>query len=182
MQLNRVFGMSIAFALAASLMIAGVIAVATAEPLPAPTLTPVREQPLAKDFTLSDLNNKRHRLHDYRGKVVLVNFWATWCPPCRREIPAMQRLWEKLKSEDFVLLAVDMAEDEETVFGFTFATGVEITFPVLLDHDGAVIESWPVIGMPTSFLIDRKGRIVYRAVGGREWDDPALVAKIRALL
>ncbi len=178
MRLNRAFCVSVACALATTL----VTAVARAEPLPAPTLTPIPERPLAKDFTLTDLDNKRHRLRDCRGKVVLVNFWATWCPPCRREIPAMQRLWEKLKSEDFVLLAVDMAEDEETVFGFTFATGVEITFPVLLDRDGAVTESWPVVGMPTSFLIDRGGRIVYRAVGGREWDDPALVAKIRALL
>jgi peroxiredoxin len=166
----------LAFALAA------VVFLTAAEPLPAPTLTPVPGKPVAKDFTLTDVNGKTHRLHDYRGKVVLINFWATWCPPCRREIPAMQRMWDKLKSDDFVLLAVDMGEDEETVFGFTFATGVEITFPVLLDLDGAITESWSVIGMPTSFVMDRNGRIIYRAVGGREWDDPKLVAEIRALL
>lgn len=165
-----------------ALAFAAAISSAAAEPLPAPTLTPVKAETLAKDFTLLDLTNKRHRLHDYRGKVVLVNFWATWCPPCRREIPAMQRLWEKLKTDDFVMLAVDMGEDEETVFGFTFATGVEITFPVLLDLDGSVTESWSVIGMPTSFIIDRNGRIVYRAVGGREWDDPKLVAMLEAVL
>jgi peroxiredoxin len=183
MQVTANTGLRVALAFAvclvASTRVAGAFA---ADPLPAPTLTAIPDKPAAKDFTLKDINGKRHRLSDYRGKVVLVNFWATWCPPCRREIPAMQRLWDKLKSEDFVMLAVDMAEDEETVFGFTFATGVEITFPVLLDTDGAVTESWPVIGMPTSFIIDRKGRTVYRAVGGREWDDPGLVASIRSLI
>lgn len=177
MQLNRA-----RWLLAAVVTIAVSLGNTGAESLPAPTLTPVPDKPAAKDFTLTDVNGKRHRLSDYRGKIVLVNFWATWCPPCRREIPSMQRLWQQLKGDDFVMLAVDVAEDDDTVFGFSFAMGTEITFPVLLDRDASVSESWPVIGLPTSFVVDRDGRLVYRAVGGREWDDPKLVARIRALL
>lgn len=177
MQLNRA-----RWLLAAVVTIAVSLGNAGAEPLPAPMLTPVPDKPAVKDFTLTDVNGKRHRLSDYRGKIVLVNFWATWCPPCRREIPSMQRLWQQLKGNDFVMLAVDVAEDDDTVFGFSFAMGTEITFPVLLDRDASVSESWPVIGLPTSFVVDRDGRLVYRAVGGREWDDPKLVARIRALL
>lgn len=148
----------------------------------AETATPVSRRVPAPDFTLTDADGKTHRLGDYRGKVVLVNFWATWCPPCRKEMPSMQRLWDGLRGEDFVILAVDVGEDEERVFAFTFALGVALKFPLLLDRDGKVMGQWPVRGLPTTFLLDRRGRIAYQAIGGREWDDPALVAVIRALL
>jgi thiol-disulfide isomerase/thioredoxin len=137
---------------------------------------------MAKDFSLNDMDGKPHRLSDLRGKVVLVNFWATWCPPCRREMPSMQRAHDALKGHDFVMLAVNVGEDVETIFGFTFATGVELTFPILLDRDSAVTSAWPVRALPTSFLIDRDGRAVFRAVGGRDWDDPGLIGAIRELV
>ncbi len=146
------------------------------------TLTAVEDRPLAKDFSLTDADGTVHRLSQYRGHVVLVNFWATWCPPCLREMPSMQRLWEQLKDRDFVLLAVDVGEDEETVFGFTLSLDVPIEFPLLLDRQGNIVAEWPVRGLPTTFLVDRNGRIVYRAVGGREWDAPELVEAIRVLL
>ncbi|BAU49287.1 alkyl hydroperoxide reductase [Sulfurifustis variabilis] len=146
------------------------------------TMTPVPGRPNAPDFTLPDIDGKTRRLSSNRGKVVLVNFWATWCPPCRREMPSMQRAWDQLKNENFVIYAVDVGEDEETIFGFTFSTGVEITFPILLDKEGKVVKQWPVRGLPTTFLIDAEGRIAYSAVGGREWDDPALIAQIRRLM
>jgi len=149
---------------------------------PPQTLTAVPKRPAAPDFTIQDIDRKPHRLSDNRGKVVLVNFWATWCPPCRREMPSMQRAWEKLKDERFAMYAVNVGEDEDTIFGFTSPTGVEITFPILLDRDARVIKAWPVIALPTSFIVDPDGRIVYRAVGGREWDDPQILEKIRALL
>jgi peroxiredoxin len=149
---------------------------------PAQTMTPVADRPAAPDFALKDMDGKPHRLSDLRGKVVLVNFWATWCPPCRREMPSMQRAHDALKGHDFVMLAVNVGEDVETIFGFTFATGVELTFPILLDRDAQVIKAWPVIALPTSFVVDPQGRIAYRAVGGREWDDPELLKKIRELM
>lgn len=94
----------------------------------------------------------------------------------------MQRAWDRLKGEDFMMLAVNVGEDEDTVFAFSFATGVTLDFPILLDRDSAAIRAWPVRALPTSFILDREGRMVYRAVGGREWDDPQLLEKIRALI
>ncbi len=138
--------------------------------------------PAAPDFTLTDMKGERHRLSEQRGKVVMVNFWATWCPPCRYEMPSMQRAWEKLKDKNFVMYAVNVGEDEDTIFGFTFSTGVELNFPILLDKKGKVIKEWAVRGLPTTFIIDTKGRIAYRAIGGREWDDPKLLKEIQKLL
>jgi peroxiredoxin len=149
---------------------------------PAQTMTDVADRPVAPDFALKDIDGKLRRLSENRGKVVLVNFWATWCPPCRREMPSMQRAWTHLKGENFEMYAVNVGEDEDTIFGFTFSTGVELTFPILLDRDAQIIKAWPVIALPTSFIVDPQGRIVYRAVGGREWDDPALLGKIRELI
>jgi len=146
------------------------------------TMTAVPDKPAAPDFALKDADGKLHRLSESRGKVVMVNFWATWCPPCRREMPSMQRAWEKLQGGNFEMYAVNAGEDEDTIFGFTFSTGVELTFPILLDRDAHVIKAWPVVALPTSFVIDPQGRIVYRAVGGREWDDLQLLRQIRKLM
>jgi peroxiredoxin len=164
--------------LALALLLSTTLAAATEAPQ---TLTPVPARPAAPDFTLTDLDGKAHRLRDARGKVVLVNFWATWCPPCRQELPSMQRAWQRLKGEGFAMYAVDIGEDEETILPFVLSTGVELTFPILLDRDSAVLKAWPVIALPTTFVLDSEGHIVYRAVGGREWDDPGLLATMRAL-
>ena len=94
-------------------------------------LTPVPDRPAAPELNLVDLDGETHRLSDYHGKVVIVNFWATWCPPCREEMPSMQRAWELLKEEQVVMLAVDVGESEETVFAFLGLAPVE--FPLLLD-------------------------------------------------
>jgi peroxiredoxin len=94
----------------------------------------------------------------------------------------MQRAWDQLKGENFVMLAIDIGEDEETIFGFGFATGTALEFPILMDKEGTVIKEWPVLGLPTSFILDPQGHIRYRAVGGREWDDPDLLRTIRALM
>jgi len=142
-------------------------------------LTPLPDQPVAQDFSLRDMDGRLHRLSDYRGKPVIVNFWATWCPPCRRELPSMNRAWARLKGQGIVMLAINVGEDEDTIF--PFMADYPIDFPVLLDRDGKTIERWPVRGLPTTLVIDPRGRIVYQAVGGREWDDPKLLDKVRAL-
>jgi peroxiredoxin len=142
-------------------------------------LTPLPDKPQAPNFILNDLDGNQHRLSDYMGQVVIINFWATWCPPCRAEMPSMQRAWEQLEKENIVMLGIDVGEDEDTIFQFTANYPVE--FPLLMDQDSKVIDQWPVRGLPTTFVLDPKGRIIYRAIGGREWDDPELLALVRAL-
>ena len=130
-------------------------------------------------FKLKDLEGQLRNIDEWNGKVLLINFWATWCPPCRRELPAMNRAWKKLKDEGIVMLAVDVGEDEDTIF--TFMADYPIDFTVLLDSSGEISASWPVVGLPTTFVLDKEGRLVYRAIGGREWDDEHLLEKVRAL-
>ncbi len=146
------------------------------------TLVPVPNRPAAPDFNLPDVDGEQHRLSNYRGKVVAINFWATWCPPCLREMPSMQRLWEKLKEKDFVILAIDVGEDDETVFRFTVALDTPLEFPLLLDLEGKIVAQWPVLGLPTTFIIDKQGRVAYRAVGGREWDHADFSSVISAMI
>ena len=139
-------------------------------------LHPVKGQPLAPGFKLNDINDEVYRLSDFRGKVVVVNFWASWCPPCRFELPSMERLWQVLKKEGVVMVAINVGEDADTIF--TFTSDYPVTFPLLMDRDSKVTESYPVLGIPTSFVIDPQGRIIYRAVGTREWDDKDILKQI----
>ena len=164
------------------LLLAGLLPAAPAAELPPQTMTPMTGKPVAHNFALPDMDKKIHRLSAARGQVTMVNFWATWCPPCRRELPSMQRLWEQLRGEGFAMYAINLGEDEEAIFPFLLSTGVELTFPILLDAKSEAIKQWPAVALPTTFVLDRDGRIVYRAVGGREWDDEKLVEQLRALL
>ena len=143
------------------------------------TLTTLPDRDQAPAFKLMDIEGATHQLSDYRGKVVIVNFWATWCPPCREEMPSMQRAWIALQKEQIAMLAINVGEDEETIFQFTADYPVE--FPLLMDLDSKVVQRWPVIGLPTTFVLDTEGRLVYRAIGGRDWDDPELLKPVRAL-
>jgi thiol-disulfide isomerase/thioredoxin len=158
--------------------------VAAQEVLPDLThqLTALKPRPPAPDFTLKDLDGKTQRLSDYRGKVVLVNFWATWCPPCRREMPSMERLYQKLKNEPFMVLAPDQYENFDLVFTFTGQLDPAPTFPIMLDPESRSAKAWSVKGLPSSFIVDKQGRIAYRAIGGREFDHPEIEKTIRALI
>lgn len=149
---------------------------------PKQVLTVLADKSKAQEFSLKDMDGKNWRLSELRGKVVLINFWATWCPPCRRELPSLERLWRLLGSENFVVLAIDVGEDADTVFAFTGTLEAAPSFPVLLDRDSAVLRNWPVKGLPTTFVVDKAGRIVFRAVGGRNFDSPELVEQLRVLL
>jgi peroxiredoxin len=143
------------------------------------SMTAIPGKVLAPDFELSDMDGKTHRLSDYRGKTVIINFWTTWCPPCREEIPSMNRAYEMLAEENVEILAINMGEDEDTIFIFT--ADYPADFPFLLDREGAVIAEWPVKGLPTTYVVAPDGSIAYRAIGGREWDDPLFLEQIRAL-
>ncbi|AAZ96225.1 thioredoxin family protein [Thiobacillus denitrificans ATCC 25259] len=162
------------------LTVLGLAPPATAADLPplAHSLTMQAPKP-APALKLTDLDGKPHDLAKLRGKVVLVNFWATWCPPCRREMPSMERLKQALAGEPFVVLAVDVGEDADTIEAFTSQLGAVPSFPILLDTTSRAMQAWKVAGLPTTYLVDPRGRIVARAIGGREFDHPDLVRVIR---
>ena len=143
------------------------------------TLTPIPGNMAAPEFSLQDTHGKLHRLSDYRGKPVIINFWTTWCPPCREELPSMNRAWHKIKDEGIAMLAINMGEGEDTIF--IFSADYPTDFPVLMDQSGEVIEQWPVKGLPTTFVIAPDGTIAYRAIGSREWDARELLDTVRAL-
>jgi len=121
----------------------------------------------AIDFTLIDLNGNAHTLSDYRGKIVFLNFWATWCPPCRAEMPSMQKLYQSWDKEKYVLLAVDIGQDRERVKSFADENGY--TFTILLDSQGRIAGKYGIRGIPTTCLIDQQGNLITRIVGSREW-------------
>ncbi|MBI3094972.1 MAG: TlpA family protein disulfide reductase [Rhodocyclales bacterium] len=139
---------------------------------------PVPGVPPAPTLVLPDLDDKPVDLARYRGKVVLVNFWATWCPPCRKEFPSLSRVRKLFRPADFEVLAVNVGEDPETAFSFAGA----VDFPILFDRDSTTMARWQVRGLPSTFVVDRRGRLALLAVGGREFDDPAIVAQLRELL
>jgi len=109
----------------------------------------------APEITLKDLQGQEVRLSDLRGKIVLLNFWATWCKPCKEEMPAMQASYDRLRDQGFVVLAVNELEDTEKVIEHVRKHGH--TFPVVMDHDNVVANRYGVVGLPASFLVDRQG-------------------------
>jgi len=131
-------------------------------------------------LTLKDLNGKTHKLEDYRGKAVMVQFWATWCPPCLKEMPAMQRLEKKMAGKPFAILAVNMGETDKDVR--EFVNRMKIGFTVLMDEEGKGVGDWKVFVAPSSFLLDPQGNVRYTLQGGAEWDEPEYVKAITGLM
>lgn len=131
-------------------------------------------------FRLTTPDGKAIRLAQLRGQVVFLNFWATWCAPCRVEMPSMEQLYRELKGEGLVMLAVDVQESPKQVA--RFMEDFQLSFPALLDTDGKVAARYRVHGIPTTVLIDRKGRLAGTVVGPREWSSPQGKAVIRSLL
>ncbi len=116
----------------------------------------------APDFVLKSLDGQEVRLSDYRGKVVLVNFWASWCPPCRAEMPLFEDIYKRYKDKGFLILAISTDVNEEAVH--KFLKDIKVSFPVLMD-DGKVSETYGITGLPTSFLIGRDGKVVRIRLG-----------------
>ena len=145
-------------------------------------LTPVKEAVAGKDFNLQNMDEEVTTLSGLRGKVVLLNFWASWCPPCIREMPSMERLQQQVDAEDFKVIAVNQMEDVDDVFAFTGQLEIDPTFEILFDTDSKVSQAYAVRGLPTTYLIDKKGNIRYRAVGGREFDHPEVVKIVKQLM
>jgi peroxiredoxin len=134
----------------------------------------------APKFLLPDLSGKVVRMDDLRGKVVLLNLWATWCPPCVEEMPTLETLSKKMTGRDFVLLAISEDENPEKV-----APWIEkrrLTFPVLLDTQGQVGADLGITGYPETFIVDRTGRIVHHHIGYRDWAEPGIIAALERLM
>ncbi len=142
-------------------------------------LTPIPERPAAPPFDLRDPEGKAVRLSDFAGKPLVVNFWATWCPPCRAEMPSLERAWQTLKPEGIGVIAINVGEESDVIDQFTMET--EVSFPLPMDLESRVIHQWQVRGLPTTYVVDAEGRLAYVATGEREWDDPALLDLVRAL-
>lgn len=132
-------------------------------------------------FTLPALDGRMVSLADYKGKVVLLNIWATWCPPCREEMPSMEKLYEQLEGEDFEILAVSVDLSGAEAVG-PFVKRYGLRFPALLDTDAKVQHLYGTTGIPESFIIGRDGRIRKVIVGPVDWAAPASVRFFRGLL
>ena len=142
----------------------------------------IPDNPPAPSLKLPNLSGETVTLESLRGKVVLVNFWATWCIPCRKEIPSMQRLWLQLDQSKLHILAIDIGEDETAINNFLGAFNPPPTFPIILDKESATLKTWPVKALPTTFLIDPQGRMAYQAIGGLEFDSPASINVVQVLM
>lgn len=139
-------------------------------------MAPARQAP---PFELPDLSGQMRKLSDYRGRYVFVNFWAVWCGPCRKEMPSMERTYQKLKGEDFEMLAIHVGPSSKGAEKFRDQLG--LTYPILMDERMA-LTSWEVRGLPTTYILDPEGNIIAEAVGDRDWDDEALLTRLKALI
>jgi len=169
------FNKSILFFIAGWLLLVVSMQVSAERPL----LKQLSGRSTAPEFELVDLHDKIHTLADYKGKPIVINFWATWCPPCRKEMPSMNRAWKQLKDEGIQMLAINVGEDESSVH--VFENEYPIDFPILLDPLSESLQSWRIKGLPTTYIISPKGVVAYSAIGPREWDDARILDKIRAL-
>lgn len=143
-------------------------------------LVPVPQTPETPPLELLDLSGQPHNISDYQGKVVLVNFWASWCQPCLMEMPSMQRLHDEMRGRPFSILAVDIEESKSKVWRFKKL--LNISFTTLLDSKGSVARDWGIQIYPTSFLIDSEGRIRYGVQGALEWDSEEVKQLIEKLM
>ena len=150
-----------------------------AQPLAAAELKSLPVQP-APPLVLPSLSGPSVDLVQLRGKVVLVNFWAVWCPPCRKEMPSMNRLMTKLEGKPFTILGVNEGESPEEIQAFL--RQVPVNFPILLDREGDLLKPWKVFAFPTSYVVDKRGRLRLGLFGSIEWDSPEAVAQLEKLL
>jgi len=145
-----------------------------------PAQAVVATQSVAPDFTLKTAEGRNLRLQEQRGQVVLVNFWATWCGPCRQEMPHLNRLFTKYQASGFTLLGVNVDDDPRQALAVAARMGLK--FPVLLDADKAVIKRYDMGSMPATVLIDRDGRVRYLHRGYREGVEATYEQQIRELV
>ncbi len=144
-----------------------------------PILKARRKQTEPLKLALYDLTGKLHTLSAYKGQTVLINFWASWCPPCRAELPALNNAWAALRAEGVAMLAVNVGEQKRAVKAFL--QDYPIDFPVLLDEQSSSLRRWHIKGMPTTVILNPQGEVAHHIVGEKVWDAPEVLAQIRAV-
>ena len=144
-------------------------------------LTKLTIPEIAPSLRLQDMDEEYLDINSLKGKVVVVNFWATWCPPCRREMSSLDRLYLATKDNNVEVLAVNVGEDIDSVFSFINSIEPSPNFTILFDTDSSVMDKWKVFGLPTTYVVNPEGYIIYRAVGGREFDHPDILEKVISL-
>ncbi len=152
----------------------------SAPPAPAGGVTRETAARQAPEFTLTTLDGTPMRLSDLRGKVVFINLWATWCPPCREELPTMVRFYERFKDRGVEILAISEDTDPEAVRRMVAKQG--LTFPVLMDENKRVYTLYRATGVPETHLLDKDGNVRGSQLGPFDWDSPAVIAKVEELL
>jgi peroxiredoxin len=167
--------------LGAALLLAVSAASATADVFQGLDLIRLAKPTRAADFSLPGLAGGAVSLQAHRGSVVFLNFWATWCPPCKEEMPSMERLYRRYRGRGLTILAISIDTGDPGKVA-AFAKTLGLTFPIGLDVRGDVASLYKVRGLPGSFLIDRSGRIVAVAIGPRDWDSGAAHAVVESLL
>lgn len=168
--------------LIALVMLCGTFAVQAVAVPPYQRLTPVSPALAPPPLALKNVDGKTIDIKDFKGKVVLINFWATWCPPCRKEMPSIQKLTTKFKNKGLVVLAVNAQEDEDKIFAYINALEPVPEFTVLMDKRGKAMSQWGIQGLPSSFILNKKGKVVYRVLGGREFNSANIINKIQELI
>lgn len=144
-------------------------------------IIPVKERVPAPEFSLEKLEGGSNTLAEQQGKLILLNFWATWCMPCREEMPGLELLWQKYRAQGLVILAVAVETGSQQRVR-NFQQKLQLSFPILLDPDDRAGSAYRVSDLPASYLIDRQGRILSRIVGSLDWVDPGIDQLIQQLL
>jgi len=145
-----------------------------------PKLEEIKDRPAAPDFTLSNPDGKKLSLKDYRGKLVFLNFWATWCEFCRDEMPGMERLYREFKNQGFEILAVNVKDKRSDALAFV--KELKLSYTIMMDPVGEVGLLYGAWGMPATYLIDEKGMVLARLWGPADWYSPAARNLIKSLL
>lgn len=169
------------FALAAVFLAGSIAPAAATDPFAALDLLRPAKSTLAPDFDVPALNAGRIVLRELRGRPVFLNFWATWCVPCKTEMPAMERLYRRYKDRGFTIVAVSIDTEPPPKIA-AFAKGLGLTFPIGLDPKLEVANRYTVRALPSSFLIDKNGSTVAVALGPRDWDGTSANAVVEGLL
>ena len=139
------------------------------------------EGAVAPDFSVKDLEGKEVRLSSLKGKVVMVNFWATWCPPCKEEIPSMMKLNKSMEGKPFQMLAISIDEGGKTAVDKYFKSSGNL-LPAYLDTDGAISQGYGITGVPETFILDRNGVIQKKVVGGMDWSSADVNSYLTGLM
>jgi len=164
-----------------SVVIAAATRFAVADPFSELGVDTPKVRVAAPPFSLNKLGGGEVSLKGLNGRVILLNFWATWCAPCREEMPAMQRLWERYRAQGLVIVAVATDKgDRKSVAAFV--DKLALSYPIALDPQGSVRNRYEVVGLPMSYLIGRDGKISARVIGIRTWDSPQAYALVEHLL